>query len=106
MSAEPDSFEMGHKTTVPRESIESKQEVVVVDLRTRAEYARAHIPSAKNIPVDELDARMFDELPYSAQIVLYCECPTEASSNIGYRVLAEVGYKPGRFNRRIGRMEG
>jgi rhodanese-related sulfurtransferase len=87
--------EFAHMTAKQlKESIDAKQEVVVVDLRTRAEYSDSHIPSARNIPVDELDARMLDELPYSAAIVLYCECPTEASSNIGYRILVEVGYKP------------
>lgn len=75
-------------------SLENREDVVVLDLRSRAEYATGHIPDAKNIPLDELEARVFDELQPSTRIVLYCECPTEASSNMGYRILAEVGYKP------------
>src|SRR5437763_10468275 len=41
-----------------KDLLDNKQAVVVVDLRSRAEYAKAHIPTSKNIPMDELEARM------------------------------------------------
>ncbi|MER6807785.1 ArsR/SmtB family transcription factor [Actinomadura nitritigenes] len=45
--------------------------VVVLDVRPSAEYAAAHLPGARSIPVDQLAGRL-DELPAEAEIVAYC----------------------------------
>lgn len=45
--------------------------VVVLDVRPSAEYAAAHLPGARSIPVDQLADRL-DELPAEAEIVAYC----------------------------------
>jgi rhodanese-related sulfurtransferase len=73
--------------------LDSGQGPVVVDLRNREEYANGHIPSAKNIPYDELEARALDELSPSDQIVLYCDCPSSGGwSRVGYEILTEQGF--------------
>ena len=69
------------------------QQVVILDVRDRDSYAEEHIPQAKNIPYDELEARILDELSPADTIVTYCDCPTEGISKTGYRILVEEGFK-------------
>src|SRR4029077_13694934 len=56
--------------------IDSRQPVVVIDLRPRAEYSAGHLPGALSVPITELDRR-FGEIPTTPMVVLYCRCPVE-----------------------------
>jgi rhodanese-related sulfurtransferase len=50
---------------------------VVLDVLTREAYAKAHIPSAINIPLADLRERAPAELPdRHREIVVYCGGPT------------------------------
>ena len=49
-------------------------DVVVVDVRPRAEYDAGHIPGARSIPIDRLPERLA-ELPADVEIVAYCRGP-------------------------------
>jgi rhodanese-related sulfurtransferase/DNA-binding transcriptional ArsR family regulator len=49
-------------------------EVVVIDVRPRAEYDTAHLPYARSMPVDEI-AQRIAELPSDRDIVAYCRGP-------------------------------
>ena len=49
-------------------------ELVVIDVRPEAEYAVAHLPFARSIPVAELKQRL-NELPANKTIVAYCRGP-------------------------------
>ncbi len=49
-------------------------EVVVIDVRPRAEFNRAHLPFARSMPLDEVAARI-SELPEGAEVVAYCRGP-------------------------------
>ena len=44
---------------------------IIVDLRGPGEYRQGHVPSAINIPIDQLDARR-QQLEGYDKIVLYC----------------------------------
>ena len=46
-------------------------DVVVLDVRPRAEYAAGHLPGAIHIPLEELSDRL-SELPSNRDIVAYC----------------------------------
>jgi rhodanese-related sulfurtransferase/DNA-binding transcriptional ArsR family regulator len=48
--------------------------VVILDVRPRAEFAAGHIPGARSVPLDELDAAL-DRLPRRTEIVAYCRGP-------------------------------
>jgi rhodanese-related sulfurtransferase len=50
------------------------QRVVIVDIRDRQEFHEGHLPTAKNIPVDEIGARVEDELHREDKIILYADC--------------------------------
>ncbi len=49
-------------------------EVIVIDVRPRAEFDQAHLPFARSMPLDEI-AQRIAELPRSAEIVAYCRGP-------------------------------
>ncbi len=62
------------------------QALVVLDVRTAAEYAEGHVPGAQNIPHTELTARLAElEAARTRDIVVYCRSGTRAA-------LAEKGY--------------
>ena len=46
--------------------------VVPVDTREAAAYGRAHLPSAVNIPIDEIEGRLAELHMLAAQPVVYC----------------------------------
>jgi rhodanese-related sulfurtransferase len=65
--------------------------VVILDVRTEAEYASGHVPDAVNIPHDELAARLAElGAETSAPIVVYCERGGRATAAEG--VLLDAGY--------------
>jgi len=66
--------------------------LVVLDVRTSAEYADGHIPGAVNIPHDEL-AKRIEELANArdSDVVVYCKTGPRATEAIG--VLQKQGFK-------------
>lgn len=49
-------------------------DIVVLDVRPEAEYAAAHLPYARSLPVSELRKRMH-EIPRDKTVVAYCRGP-------------------------------
>lgn len=49
----------------------NQPQVLVLDVRKPSEYNEAHIPHAKNIPVDDLEKRI-SEIPTNTLIVTTC----------------------------------
>jgi len=70
--------------------IDSRQPVVVVDLRKPQEFRGGHLPGAISVPLAELDRR-FAEIPTSPMVVLYCQCPIEEAAT-AYAFLEAKGY--------------
>jgi rhodanese-related sulfurtransferase/DNA-binding transcriptional ArsR family regulator len=72
-------------------------QVVVVDVRPMVEYEAGHIPGARSIPLDELDARL-DELPADTEIVAYCRGPYCAFAHEAVRRLQHHGRRATRLD--------
>lgn len=70
--------------------IDSRQPVVVVDLRSAPDFRRGHLPGAVSVPLAELDRR-FAEIPTQPMVVLYCRCPLEEAAT-AYSFLETKGY--------------
>jgi rhodanese-related sulfurtransferase len=76
---------------------ESPGRVVLVDVRERADYERAHIKGAISIPISELSMRIGNDYSKDVEIIVYCgsfECTlsTKASEtllNMGYENVLE-----------------
>lgn len=72
--------------------IESNPDAIILDVRTKAEYDRKHIPNALLVPVDELRSGNFSKLPdKDAVILIYCWTGRRAEDSA--EILIEHGYK-------------
>jgi membrane protein DedA with SNARE-associated domain/rhodanese-related sulfurtransferase len=67
---------------------------VVVDVRspTAQGVDRRRIPGALHVPIHEVEAHM-GALPRDSEIILYCNCPNEASAAQAARVLLDHGFR-------------
>lgn len=68
---------------------EGEKEHIVVDVRTPAEYADGHIPSAVNIPVSEIGEQP-PSVPKDSLVVVYCR--SGARSSRAAESLRSLGY--------------
>lgn len=66
--------------------------LVILDVRTPAEYARGHVPGAINIPYDQIPTRV-DELQNAKdkEVVLYCHSGGRA--DVAVRTLKARGFE-------------
>jgi metal-sulfur cluster biosynthetic enzyme/rhodanese-related sulfurtransferase len=69
---------------------ERTPELLVLDVRTEAEFARGHIPRAKLVPVDELEDRL-RELP-DRDVPVLVTCAAGGRSLTACQTLAQHGY--------------
>jgi DNA-binding transcriptional ArsR family regulator/rhodanese-related sulfurtransferase len=67
-------------------------EVIMLDVRPRAEYDAAHLPYARSLPLHELTQRLA-ELPHHIEIVAYCRGPFCLMSDEAVRLLQARGYR-------------
>lgn len=67
-------------------------DVVVVDVRPRAEYAGGHLPGAIHIPLEELADRLA-ELPQDREIVAYCRGQYCVLAHDAVRLLTQEGFR-------------
>ena len=66
-------------------------EVLVLDVRPADEYATAHLPHARSLPVDELKRRLA-ELPKDTPVVAYCRGPFCLMARDAVELLRKRGY--------------
>ncbi len=66
------------------------QGAVVVDVRTTQEFRGGAIPTARNIPLDDLRERL-DELPRDRQIISYCQVGQRGY--MATRILLQHGFQ-------------
>ncbi len=66
--------------------------LVLLDVRTPAEYAEGHLPGARNIPHSELAARIAElEGARASDIVVYCRSGNRSAQALA--VLEQAGFK-------------
>lgn len=66
------------------------QNVVVLDVRSQAEFESGHIPGAKLVPLPELEERI-DELNKDQVIIVYCR--TGSRSREASEILVQHGFE-------------
>jgi len=67
-------------------------EVVVLDVRPEDEFAVAHLPHARSLPVEELKRRVA-ELPKNVPVVAYCRGPFCLMAKDAVELLRKKGYQ-------------
>ena len=67
-------------------------EVVVLDVRPRAEFEEQHLPFARSVPLAELKQRL-EELPRDRPIVAYCRGPFCLMSDEAVKLLSRRGFQ-------------
>ena len=67
-------------------------EVLVLDVRPADEFAAAHLPHARSLPVDELRKRLA-ELPKGTPVVAYCRGPFCLLARDAVELLRKKGYQ-------------
>lgn len=70
--------------------------VTLLDLRPATEFAAGHLPTARNIPYDELTAAL-PSLPKRSRLLVYCRGPFCAAAYAGNRQLRENRYRSERL---------
>jgi len=74
-----------------KEKLSSSKDIILLDVRTEAEYNQGHIPGSILIPVDELKNRALNELKdKNAAIIVYCRSGARSANASG--ILASLGY--------------
>ncbi len=90
MVADPAKLAMVSRETLLEQA--RRGDVVVIDVRPRDEYAAAHLPFARSMPVAEIEQRLA-ELPADAEIVAYCRGPFCLLSEEAVALLTARGYR-------------
>jgi rhodanese-related sulfurtransferase len=67
-------------------------ELIVLDVRPKAEYAAGHLPFARSIPLAELERRIA-ELPKDKTVVAYCRGPFCLFAHKAVALLGDQGYR-------------
>lgn len=70
----------------------ARDEVVLLDVRPRAEYQSGHLPEAISVPREELE-RHLDSLPAAKMVVAYCRGPFCVIADEALAMLAERGWQ-------------
>lgn len=72
--------------------INNKEKIILLDVRTEAEYNTVRIPNSINIPVGDLDSQIDNLLPYKDEkIIIYCR--SGKRSVYAAYLLDEYGFK-------------
>lgn len=72
--------------------INNKEKLILLDVRTKAEYNTSRIPNAINIPISDLDLQIDHLLPYKDEkVIIYCR--SGKRSVYAAHLLYEYGFK-------------
>lgn len=73
-----------------RELQEEKDKVVLIDVRTEEEFSFGSMPSAVNVPLDDIRKRL-DDIPKEKPVVLFCAIGLRGY--LAVRILMGLGYR-------------
>ena len=72
------------------------ESAIILDVRPEEEYRAGHIPSARSVPVERLEAYL-EEIPKDREIVAYCRGPYCVFSDEAVALLRSRGYQARRL---------
>ena len=84
-----------YKTISPKEAkkrLEAEKGIVLLDVRTPAEYAQKHIPKSTLIPVDMLQNKVQSQIS-NKETTIFIYCRSGNRSRMGAKMLIDLDYK-------------
>jgi rhodanese-related sulfurtransferase len=82
----------GSLNTTDAVMLMNREKAVVIDVSDSEEFAKGHIIGAKNLPLDELEAKLPGAVKNKALPLIFV-CPTGARANRGLAVAKKLGYE-------------
>ncbi|MDQ3639572.1 MAG: rhodanese-like domain-containing protein, partial [Actinomycetota bacterium] len=73
-----------------------EESVVLLDVRPEEEYRAGHIPGARSVPMERLEAYL-EEIPKDREVVAYCRGPYCVFSDEAVKLLEARGYRASRL---------
>jgi len=80
------------------ERIDNRETIILLDVRTRAEYNQIRIPGSTHIPLDELETLLGQQIPdVDSEILIYCRSGNRSATaarilkNMGYHTVYDMG---------------
>lgn len=74
-------------------AVEAKENIIIIDARSRKAYEAEHIPGAINIPHREMSPETTASLDKSALVVTYCDGIGCNASTKGALAMTKLGFK-------------
>lgn len=74
-----------------KKAIDEKQDIVLLDVRTPAEYAKGSITGSINVPVDSVSEKISSFIPDKTKTV-YVYCLSGSRSMMAADMLIKLGY--------------
>lgn len=74
-----------------KQTIDNQKPVILLDVRTREEFARGKIAGAINIPVDEVETKIETIIP-NKTATIYVYCLSASRSPIAVEIMENLGY--------------
>ena len=73
--------------------LDNKETLVLIDLRPAPEFKARRLPSARSIPINDLEKNL-RQIPKAGRVILYCDCPQNLLIQDAYQVLKDDhGYR-------------
>lgn len=74
-----------------KERLDKEEGIILLDVRTKEEYAEKHIPNSLLIPVDELEEQVEEKIS-DKNTIIFVYCRSGRRSSIAAEKLIEMGY--------------
>ncbi|PAB61421.1 hypothetical protein CCE28_01610 [Anaeromicrobium sediminis] len=74
-----------------KERLDKEEGIILLDVRTKDEYAEKHIPNSLLISVDELENQVEEKIP-DKNTTIFVYCRSGRRSRIASEKLIEMGY--------------
>ena len=74
-----------------KKRLESEKGIILLDVRTQAEYVEQHIPNSLLIPVEEIEKEALTKLK-DKNTIIFVYCRSGRRSAIASQVLVKMGY--------------
>ncbi|MGC8473534.1 MAG: ArsR/SmtB family transcription factor [Candidatus Dormibacteria bacterium] len=90
---------LGESDLIEQAEVERRlatNQVFLLDVRPRLEYAAGHIAGSISLPLEELESRL-SELPREREIVAYCRGPFCTFANAALQCLRAAGFRARRM---------